>query len=79
MTELTELLEMNDMNKLKYELSRLVKAKDYKTVNILLCRNPNTWLFDTKEINEEIPCDDKHFLRCKGVMKFEFRSRIIVN
>ncbi len=36
MTELTELFEMNDMNKLKYELSRLVMAKDYKTVDTLL-------------------------------------------
>ena len=79
MTELTKLLEMNDMNKLKYELSRLVKAKDYKTVNKSQSRNPNTWLFDTKENNEEIPCDNKHFLKRKGVMNFEFRSRIIVN
>ena len=75
MTELTELFEMNDMNKLKYELSRLVKAKDYKTVNTLLRRNPNTWLFDTRTLNEEIPCDDKHFLKRKGVMKFESRPR----
>ena len=75
MTELTELFEMNDMNKLKYELSRLVKAKDYKTVNTLLRRNPNTWLFDTRTLNEEIPCDDKHFTKRKGVMKFETRPR----
>ena len=75
MTELTELFEMNDMNKLKYEISRLVKAKDYKTVNTLLRRNPNTWLFDTRALNEEIPCDDKHFTKRKGVMKFETRPR----
>ena len=75
MTELSELFEMNDMNKLKNELSRLVKAKDYKTVNTLLRRNPNTWLFDTRTLNEEIPCDDKHFLKRKGVMKFESRPR----
>ena len=75
MTELTELFEMNDMNKLKYELSRLVKAKDYKTVNTLLRCNPNTWLFDTRTLNEEIPCDDKHFTKRKGVMKFETRPR----
>ena len=75
MTELSELFEMNDMNKLKNELSRLVKAKDYKTVNTLLRRNPNTWLFDTRTLNEEIPCDDKHFTKRKGVMKFETRPR----
>ena len=73
MTELTELFEMSDMNKLKYELSRLVRAKDYKTVNTLLRRNPNTWLFNTRELNEEIPCNDKHFTKRKGVMKFESR------
>ena len=37
------LFEMNDTKKLKYELSRQVKAKDYKTVNKLLRRNHNTW------------------------------------
>ena len=36
MTTLTELFTMNDMDKLKYELARLVESKDYKTVNTLL-------------------------------------------
>ena len=60
MTALTELFAMNDMNKLKYELARLVESKDYKTVNTLLRRNPNTWKFNTRELNEEIPCEDRH-------------------
>ena len=53
MTALTELFTMNDMNMLKYELARLVESKDYKTVNTLLSRNPNTWLFNTCEFNED--------------------------
>ena len=36
MTTLTELFTMNDMDKLKNELARLVESKDYKTVNTLL-------------------------------------------
>ena len=71
MTELTELFTMDDMNKLKCELARLVRSKDYKTVNTLLRRNPNTWKFDTRELNEEILCDDRHFTKRKGVLKFE--------
>ena len=42
MTALTELFTINDMDRLKYELARLVESKDYKTVNALLRRNPNT-------------------------------------
>ena len=71
MTELTELFAMNDMDKLKYELARLINLKDYKTLNTLLRRNPNTWKFNTRELNEEIPCDERHFTKRKGVMKFE--------
>ena len=73
MTALTELFACDDMDKLKHELARLIISKDYKTVNTLLCRNPNTSLFNTRELNEEIPCDDKHFTKRKGVMKFETR------
>ena len=36
MTTLTEFFTMNDMDKLKNELARLVESKDYKTVNTLL-------------------------------------------
>ena len=71
MTELTELFTMDDMNKLKYELARLVRYRDYQTINTLLRRNPNTWKFDTRELNEEILCDDRHFTKRKGVLKFE--------
>ena len=71
MIELTELSATNDMNKLKQELARLVRSKDYKAVNILLRHNPNIWKFDTRELNEEIPCDDRHFTKSKGGMKFK--------
>ena len=73
MTALTELFATDDMNKLKRELARLVESKDYKTINVLLRRNQNIWKFDTRELNEEIPCDVKHFTKRKGVMKFEYR------
>ena len=75
MTELTELFATDDMNKLKHELSRLIGSKDYKTVNTLLRRNPNTWKFNTRELNEEIPCADRDFTMRKGVMKCETRPR----
>ena len=73
MTALTELFTVNDMDKLKYELARLVESKECKTVNTLLRRNPNTWKFNTRELNEEIHCDDKHFTKRNWVMKFEIR------
>ena len=75
MTALTELFQTSDMNKLKQELARLVEMKDYKTINVLLRRNKNTWLFNTRELNEEIPCNERHFTKRKGVMKFEYRSQ----
>ena len=59
------------MNRLKKELARLVGSKDYKAVNVLLRRNSNIWKFDTRELNEEIPCDDRHFTKRKEVIKFE--------
>ena len=65
MTALTGLFAMNDIDKLKHELARLIESKDYKTVNTLLRRNPNTWKFATRELNEEIPCDEKHFTKRK--------------
>mgnify|MGYP001129580393 CR=1 FL=1 len=71
MTELTELFATDDMNKLKQELDRLVRTKDYKTINTLLRRNPNIWALNTRELNEEIPCADRHFTKRKGIMKFE--------
>ena len=75
MTELTELFATNDMNKLKHELSRLIESKDYKAVNTLLRRNYTTIKFNTRELNEEIPCEDRHFTKRKGVMKFETKPR----
>ena len=75
MTELTELFVTDDMNRLKKELDRLVRSKDYKAVNVLLRRNSNIWTFNTRELNEEIPCDDRHFTKRKGVMKFESKPK----
>ena len=75
MTVLTELFQTSDMNKLKQELTRLVELKDYKTINVLLCRNKNTWSFNTRELNEEIPCNERYFTKRKGVMKFECRPQ----
>lgn len=63
------------MNKQKKELAQLVRSKYYKTVNVLIRNNPNTWTFNTKELNEEIPCEKRQFLKRKGVMKFPTRSR----
>ena len=73
MTALTELFAADDMNKLKHELSRLIESKDYKAVNTLLRRNYTTIKFNTRELNEEIHCDDKHFTKRNSVMKFEIR------
>ena len=70
MIELTELYNTSDMDRLKRELARLVKALDYKSINTLLRRNQNTWLFDTRELNEEIPCKERHFVKRKGVLKY---------
>lgn len=53
------------MNKLKQKLARLFRWKDYKMINSLLRCNPNTWSFDTKEINEEISCKEKILLNEK--------------
>ncbi|KAK8884037.1 hypothetical protein M9Y10_043140 [Tritrichomonas musculus] len=78
MTELREQFATDGMNKLKNELSRLISSKDNKTVNTLLHRNPNTWKFNTRELNEEIPCEDRHFTKRKGVMKCETRARGVV-
>ena len=74
MTELTELYNTSDMDRLKRELARLVKALDYKAINTLLRRNQNTWLFDTRELNEEIPRKERHFVKRKVVLKFETSS-----
>ena len=75
MTALTELFATDDMDRLKHELARLVGSKDYKAINVLLRRNSNIWKFDTRELNEEIPCDERHFTKRKGVMKFETRPK----
>lgn len=52
----------------------LSKSKDYKTINILLRSNPYTWLFNTRKLNEEIPGDEIHFNKRKGLMKCETKQ-----
>ena len=42
------------MDRLKSELTPMVPTKDYKTINVLLRRNLNTWINETRELNEEI-------------------------
>ena len=54
MTALTERFEMSTISQLKQELTRLVRLNDYKTVNVLLRCNPNTSMFNTRNLNEEI-------------------------
>ena len=75
MTALAELFTTDDMDRLKKELARLVGSKDYKAINVLLRRNSNIWTFNTRELNEEIPCNDRHFTKRKGVMKFESKPK----
>ena len=41
----------------------------------MLCRNLNTRNFITSELNEEIPSDEKHFIKRKELMKFTTRPR----
>ena len=37
----------------------------------MLPRNPNTWKFNSRELNGEMLCDVKHFAMRKGEMKLE--------
>ena len=74
MIELTELYNPNDMDRPKRELACLVKALENKAINTLLLRNQNTWSFDTRELKEEIPCNERNFAKRKGVLKFETTS-----
>ena len=71
MITLTELFQTNDEQIIKNELRRLANEKDYRTINTLLRRNPNISKFDTRALNEEIPQQEKHFVKRKGVMKNE--------
>ena len=75
MSELIELFNTNDKQLLKSELSRLAKNKDYKTINTLLRRNPLVSTFDTRALNEEIPQQEKHFVKRNGVMKNETKPK----
>lgn len=75
MTKFTELFATNDMDKLKCELALLVQTENYKTINVLLRRNPNTMMVNTGGINEEIQRDDRSFTKRKGVLKFESEPR----
>lgn len=61
------------MEILKCELAKLVKNETYKTVNTLLRCDANIWMFNTGELNKEIPYDEKHSFKPKCIMKFETR------
>ena len=62
MTKLTELFATDDMSKQKYELAI---NKYYKLINALLRHNPSLWKFNTRDLNKEIPLDEKHFIKRK--------------
>lgn len=49
----------SDKSLIKQSMSDLVDKKDYKTLNILLRHNPITNKFYTRELNEDIPQEDK--------------------
>ena len=72
-TSLEELYTTDDLTVLKRAITELTAKRDYKTLNTLFRRNPNASKFDTRELNEEIPCDVNHFTERKGVMKFEYQ------
>lgn len=64
---LEERYTTNDMALLKKSIAELTKKQDYKTLNKLFRRNPNTSKFDTRTLNEYVPQDNKRFTKrnCK--------------
>lgn len=68
MTELIFLFQISDGSKLKQVLALLVRSKDLKVGNTLLGCNQNTLMFNTRKLNEEILCKDKHFPKRNMVM-----------
>ena len=57
------------MTLLKKSIAKLVKRRDYKTLNALLRRNENVIMFDTRLLNEDIPQSDKHLTKGDGKLR----------
>lgn len=61
-----ELYNKSDMAKLKQSMVELVRKRDYKTLNKLLRRNYFVSKFDSRELNEAIPLENKRFPKRDG-------------
>ena len=68
-TTYEQLYNNNDMQQIKAAIARLVRIQDYKTIHTLLRRNPLASLFNTKELNEDIPQPTKRFAKRNGRMQ----------
>lgn len=51
---------------IKREIAELVSKQDYKTLNTPFRHNPNASKLNTSTINEDIPQDNKRFLKQNG-------------
>lgn len=58
-----ELYTTSDMTKIKQAIAELVGNKDYKTINRLLRRNPFVSKLDSRELNKDMPQEDKRFTK----------------
>ena len=63
---LEELYTTDDLALLKRALTELTTKQDYKTLNTLFRRNPNTNKFDTRTLNEDIQQSTKRFTKRNG-------------
>ena len=63
---LEELYTTGHLSVLKKAIAELTKKQDYKTLNTLFRRNPNTSKFDTRLLNEDIPQNNKRFRKHNG-------------
>ena len=63
---LEELYTTDDLTLLKKSIAELTAKKDYKTLNTLFRRNPNTSKFDTRTLNEDVPQKNKRFTKRNG-------------
>lgn len=61
--KLEELHITDDLSLYKKAIAILTNNQDYKTLNTLFCRNPNTSKFDTRSLNEDIPQETKRFMK----------------
>ena len=63
---LEELYSTDDLTLIKKSIAELTAKQDYKTLNTLFRRNPNASKFDTRELNEDIPQNNKRFTKRNG-------------